>query len=420
MLLCRLSVSEAGAGPRVTTLGPTTDNASAPPFYPCPVQCDYFDAGRCRSCTLMGVPYAAQLADKQGAVQSLLADHAPADAWLEPLTGPEAAFRNKAKLAVGGTRGGPTLGILDAGGAGVDLRHCGLYEPGLHEAVLALGDLVARLGLTPYDVPRRTGELKHLLLTHSPDDELMVRFVLRSPGQLGRLERGLPELRSALPGLRVVTANFLPQHAALLEGPEEQVLTEEQALPMRVNGLTLHLRAQSFFQTNTTVAAGLYRQAQDWVSEIEPASLWDLYSGVGGFALHALGAARPPAAVTGIEVSDEAVASAQQTLAELPEPAGRARAAFHAGDATQYAVGSAPELAPGAVVVNPPRRGIGSELATWLDRSHVGHVLYSSCNARSLAADLAAMPQLRVRRARLFDMFPQTSHHEVMVLLERR
>ena len=367
----------------------------------------------------MGVPYAAQLADKHTAVQALLADHAPADVWLEPFAGPESAFRNKAKLAVGGTRGEPTLGILDAGGAGVDLRHCGLYEPGLHEAVLSLADLVAGLGLTPYDVPRRTGELKHVLVTHSPDDELMIRFVLRSPGQLGRLERGLPDLQRALPGLRVVTANFLPQHAALLEGQEEQVLTEQHSLPMRVNGITLHLRPQSFFQTNTTVAAGLYRQAQEWVSEVAPTSLWDLYCGVGGFALHALTADRPPLEVTGAEVSAEAVASAQQTLAGLPGLGAHTRATFHAGDASRYAVESPAGSAPDAVVVNPPRRGIGPDLATWLDRSSVGHVVYSSCNARSLAADLEAMPRLRVRHARLFDMFPQTSHHEVMVLLER-
>lgn len=367
----------------------------------------------------MGVPYAAQLADKDAAVRTLLAEHAPADVWLEPFTGPESAFRNKAKLVVGGTRGAPTLGILDAAGSGVDLRHCGLYEPGLHEAVLALGDLVGALGLTPYDVPRRTGELKHVLVTHSPDGELMVRFVLRSPGQLGRLQRGLPDLVTALPGLRVVSANFLPAHTALLEGDEEQVLTEQQTLPMRVNGITLHLRPQSFFQTNTTVAAGLYRQAGDWLSTVEPGSVWDLYSGVGGFALHALTTDRPPTEVTGVEVSAEAVASAQQTLAELPASRA-ARASFRAGDATRYAVGSPPENAPDAVVVNPPRRGIGRELATWLDRSRVGHVVYSSCNARSLAADLAAMPHLRVSRVRVFDMFPQTSHHEVMVLLERR
>jgi 23S rRNA (uracil747-C5)-methyltransferase len=189
---------------------------------------------------------------------------------------------------------------------------------------------------------------------------------------------------------------------------------------MRVNGIPLHLRPQSFFQTNTTVAAGLYRQAQQWLSQVRPASLWDLYCGVGGFALHAVTAEHPPLDVTGIEVSAEAVASARQTLSELTVLPGAAASSFHVGDATTYAAGLAPADAPDTVVVNPPRRGIGADLAAWLDRSEVQHVVYSSCNARSLAADLAAMPQLRVRQARLFDMFPQTSHHEVMVLLERR
>jgi 23S rRNA (uracil747-C5)-methyltransferase len=50
----------------------------------------------------------------------------------------------------------------------------------------------------------------------------------------------------------------------------------------------------------------------------------------------------------------------------------------------------------------------------------VRHVLYSSCNVESLAKDLSRMPSLVARRARLFDMFPQTSHHEVLVLLDRR
>jgi len=71
------------------------------------------------------------------------------------------------------------------------------------------------------------------------------------------------------------------------------------------------------------------------------------------------------------------------------------------------------------VVVNPPRRGIGAPLAAMLEASAVRHVVYSSCNVDSLARDLAAMPSLQPVRARLFDMFPQTDHHEVLVLLER-
>jgi len=46
-------------------------------------------------------------------------------------------------------------------------------------------------------------------------------------------------------------------------------------------------------------------------------------------------------------------------------------------------------------------------------------VIYSSCNAVTLAKDLAMMPTLRAREIRLLDMFPHTEHYEVAVLLTR-
>jgi len=74
---------------------------------------------------------------------------------------------------------------------------------------------------------------------------------------------------------------------------------------------------------------------------------------------------------------------------------------------------------PDLLVVNPPRRGIGERLAGRIEASGVERVLYSSCNPRTLAADLARLPSMRVVRSRLFDMFPHTDHAEVLVELVR-
>ena len=412
------------------------------------MQCPHFDAGRCHSCTLLATPYPTQVAEKEAHVRALLADDGVT--WLPAVTGPESGFRNKAKMVVSGTVEEPVLGILGSAagpfaGQGIDLTDCGLYPPALQDAFPALAGLVTRARLQPYDAtspsrgarrretPRESawrGELKHVLVTLSADGELMVRFVLRSQEPVARIRKHLPWLLEQLPQVAVVSVNVQPAHAAVLEGEQEIVLTERHALPMRLDGITLHLRPQSFFQTDTTVATALYAQAREWVDEVAPASLWDLYCGVGGFALHC---AAPGRAVTGIEISGEAIASATTTrdeLAHLPADAvvGAHDAAwwadavrdvsFAAGDATAFARdGGAP--APELVVVNPPRRGIGADLSRWLEASDATHVLYSSCNAVTLAEDLARMPSLRPRRARLLDMFPQTGHYEVLVLLER-
>jgi len=384
------------------------------------VRCGYHAAGVCRSCTAITTPYDAQVATKAARVRETV-DPDGRLRWLPTFANRPEGFRNKAKMVVGGTVDSPTLGILDTEHHGVDLRGCLLYTPGIHAALPVLASHVAEARLTPYDVATRRGELKHLLLTESPDGGLMLRYVLRSTEALARLRKHLPALRESLPALSVASANILPEHAALLEGEREIPLTTQETLSMRVGGIDLHLRPQSFFQTSTEVAAALYRQAQEWVAPLAPAVVWDLYCGVGGFALHL---AAPGREVVGVETSAQAVESARLSAAE----AGLAGVRFEAGDAEAFAVaglGSGTTAvarqvsAPQAVVVNPPRRGIGEVLAGALERSAVRHVVYSSCNPRSLAADLARMPSLRAREARLFDMFPHTDHCEVMVLLER-
>lgn len=367
----------------------------------------------------MGDPYAEQLGRKTTATREALeavgGGAAVAQAvWEDPAASLEQGFRNKAKMVVAGTVEEPTLGILGPLGEGVDLRHCGLHEPGLHAALPVLADHVRQAGLTPYDVPARRGELKHLVVTVSPDAQLMVRWVLRSTEALPRLRKHLSALLDALP-VAVASANIQPEHKAVLEGPEELVLTGQETLPMRLavpgaEAVVLQLRPQSFFQTNTLVATELYATARRWVADLGPREVWDLYSGVGGFALHLAGKGR---AVTGVEISEEAVRGAQRAarLADL-------EASFVAGDAVAWA--QAQQARPDLLVVNPPRRGLGPGLSGWVEGSGVPHVLYSSCHSGSLTRDLAAMPSYAVERVRVLDMFPQTTHHEVLVLLRRR
>ena len=374
------------------------------------MQCQDFIAGRCRSCSEILLPYAVQLMAKQQHVEAALSAY-PALTWLPPVHSRERGFRNKAKMVVSGTAAAPILGILDAQQQGIDLTRCPLYPDAISACFPALSRFITLANIAPYDIPTRRGELKYLLLTLAEHSgELMLRFVLRSQESLARIRRHLPALQAALPQLRVVTANLQPEHKAVLEGDVELPLGEAQTLEMQVNGLPLHLRPQSFFQTNTEVAAALYRQARDWVDAIDPPALWDLFCGVGGFALHCADGRR---AVTGIETSVEAIASAARSRDAL----GLANVSFRALDATRFALdaGEAPPL----VIVNPPRRGIGAELCAFLDASAAQWLVYSSCNSDSLAQDLARMPGFRPREARLLDMFPHTRHHEVIVLLER-
>ena len=406
--------------------------------------CPLHRSGACRSCPHQGIPLVLQLARKQQRVARLLPP-IDDDTWQSPVPSARSAFRNKAKMAVSGRAGAPVLGVLDRAGRGTDLRSCPVHVPAIRRALPVLARLIGDLRLIPYDVSARRGELKHLLVTASPDGDLMIRFVLRSRRHLGALRRALPRLRRDLPTIAVVSVNLQPVHQAVIEGEKEIVLTDEPggdrllmrlvlpgaqraadgegALTGRSAGarvvveLPLLLPTRSFFQTNTGVTERLYATARAWADDVpaalpRPAEVWDLFCGVGGFAL---ALARPGRRVLGVEISAPAIAGARDAAALMGlEPAA---ARFETGDARVLAPGTG--VTPDLLVVNPPRRGIGADLAGRIEESGVPRVLYSSCNPASLAADLACMPSLRARRARLFDMFPHTDHAEVLVELVR-
>mgnify|MGYP001737401424 CR=1 FL=1 len=414
--------------------------------------CQLHDASLCRSCPNLDLSLAQQLQLKQSAVQATLAGQVETAAWLEPFASAPSHFRNKAKLAVSGTTHAPVLGLVDRFDNGTDLTSCPLHVNEIKAALAPLTRAITHMGLQPYSIVKRRGELKHVLITASANGQLMVRFVLRSTAQLPAIRKGAPRLQRELPGLRVLSVNIQPRPAAILEGEREIILSQDSTLDMplylpelggdgvvvnnKKSVLPLVLPPQSFFQTNSDVAAGLYAQARAWTRDYaggqagaltgEPGagrahsdatqssqSIWDLYCGVGGFAL---ALAQPGAQVLGVEVSAPAIDGARAAAAQLGLTSPQVR--FEAGDASvldasgQVYGHDKPDL----LVVNPPRRGIG-ELAASIEDSGIQRVLYSSCNPASLTKDLEVMSSYRVRRARLFDMFPHTNHAEVLVEL---
>lgn len=374
------------------------------------MQCALYDAGRCRSCQWIEQPVARQLDAKMADLRTLL-EGMPVAEWCAPVSGPEQGFRNKAKMVVSGSVEKPLLGMLHRDGTPEDLTDCPLYPASFYPVFAALKPFIARAGLTPYNVARKRGELKYLLLTESQQDGgMMLRFVLRSDAKLAQLRAALPELQVQLPQLKVITANIQPLHMAIMEGEQEIYLTGQQALAENFNAVPLWIRPQSFFQTNPQVASHLYATARDWVRALPVTHMWDLFCGVGGFGLHC---ATPQMKLTGIEIAPEAIACARESAQML----GLQNIHFQALDSTRFATaqGEVPEL----VLVNPPRRGIGKPLCDYLSRMAPQFIIYSSCNAQSMAKDLRELPGYRISRVQLFDMFPHTAHYEVLTLLVR-
>lgn len=369
--------------------------------------CSYYDTDVCHSCSMIDLFYAEQLTEKVAHLHKALEPFSVSE-WLKPIPSQIKGFRNKAKMVASGGEDGVILGLSDE----VSLIGCPLYDISMQTALEHTQNWLRGLGIKAYDVKKKKGELKYVLLTRSSHNgTMMLRFVLRSHGIISRLEGNLESLIALIPDIKVVSVNIQPVHMAILEGDEEIFLTDQTRLEEKLNEIPLFVRPKSFFQTNPEVAAKLYKTVAKWTDELEAKTVIDLFCGVGGFALHVANNERN---VIGIEIENEAIECAKESAGLL----GIETLTFKALDAVSFSTETS--KAPDVVIVNPPRRGLGQELCKWLERVSPDDILYSSCNAVSLAKDLEWLKSYACVRVQLFDMFPHTQHYETLVHLKKQ
>jgi len=92
-----------------------------------------------------------------------------------------------------------------------------------------------------------------------------------------------------------------------------------------------------------------------------------------------------------------------------------ARARVIEARAEDYALPAATDI----VVLDPPRTG-AREFATRCVRSGPKRIVYVSCDPATLGRDLAALESAyEATSVATFEMFPQTSHVETVVVLDR-
>ncbi|WP_440162790.1 23S rRNA (uracil(747)-C(5))-methyltransferase RlmC [Actinobacillus pleuropneumoniae] len=388
------------------------------------LNCPHFQQQDCVSCQWLEKPYATQLTDKEIDLKRLISPFILQNFTeiLPPVQSSQKQFRNKAKMVVSGSVERPILGILKDQTdpqSGIDLCDCPLYPTEFEALFPILKDFIARAGLVPYNIAKKKGELKYILLTQSRyNQSIMLRFVLKSEQKRPLVERELPNLLAKLPKDSVVSLNIQPQHAAILEGETEIFLTEKTTIEENFNDIPLFIRPQGFFQTNPNVASQLYATAQNWIKDLAIQQFWDLFCGVGGFGLHcakALQEKNENVQLTGIEISASAIASATKSAEQLQLK----NITFASLDSAQFALndkGKSPDL----VIVNPPRRGIGKPLAEFLNELGTPYLIYSSCNAQTMAKDFEALSNYSLQKVQLFDMFPHTSHYEVLTFLVKK
>ena len=171
-------------------------------------------------------------------------------------------------------------------------------------------------------------------------------------------------------------------------------------------GETLRTGPTTFLQVNRAAGEALHR----WVVEqggVRPGEkVVDMYCGVGSYGRDL---ARLGAHVIGIERDSEAASAATR---DAPETF-----TVWTGAVEDRMEESLPA---DLVVLNPPRVGADAKVTEVLQAAGPPRLIYVSCDPATLARDIGRLSSsYEVVDVRAFDLFPQTAHVEVVVVLKR-
>lgn len=169
-----------------------------------------------------------------------------------------------------------------------------------------------------------------------------------------------------------------------------------------------------FFQGNARVRGALLAAVLEAAGG--GARALELCAGAGFFTL---GLAERFTEVLAVESSPPAVRDLRRNL----DASGTKNVRVECAPLERFLAGSGPaDFAADAVVVDPPRIGLGAALAGQLAAATgAARLVYVSCAPATLARDLAVLDAagLRLLSVRGFDLFPQTPHVEAIALLAR-
>jgi 23S rRNA (uracil1939-C5)-methyltransferase len=297
----------------------------------------------------------------------------------------------------------------------LDIRNCYLQAEPSNSIRNAVRQYALLHGLSFFDIRNKGGFLRTLLIRSTSTNELMVVVAVFEylEKELFALLKFLQETFPQITSLQYV---HNPKANDTLTDLEIKTFSGSEYITEEMEGLKFKISPRSFYQTNSAQAANLYKVTREFAGLHGSEIVYDLYTGTGTIANFV---ARHCKKVVGIEYVPDAIADARQNSINN----GLANTSFFAGDLKDVLTADfiSNHGQPDVIITDPPRAGMHEDVVKAILRAAPEKVVYVSCNPGTQARDLAMMKdQYLIRKIQPVDMFPQTTHVENVVLLEKR
>ena len=376
----------------------------------------------CGGCDWQHLNYPAQLKYKRGIVEDCLRRIGKISGAevLPTLASPYIwGYRNKVQSPFGRDGKGEIIAGFYAPQSHqiADFSACPVQPDLAVRLALRAKALARRLNWKVYDEKNGQGWLRHFFARTNSQGQALIALVARA-SEFPDQDLFIDEMRAGTPELASIYLNVQPEKTSVVLGPRWARLWGVPRIEEQVGKFSFSASPGAFLQVNTPAAEILYAAARSALTEGAPRfdRVLDLYCGVGTLAAWLAEAAEK---IIGVEENADAVEDAWANARRN----GIKNARFMAGRVESVLHRLSAELSGAcAAVVDPPRQGLLPGALRALSHRAFERVVYVSCNPATFARDAGLLSRAgyRLERVQPVDLFPQTSHVELVGLLRRQ
>ena len=360
-------------------------------------KCEYF--GKCGGCDLQHIQDSYQLKYKRDVLAEILARQSDltSENELEVVTSRPWRYRRNARIAVSiSLEHGLKLGFRERGSRTVvHCLKCDVLDPSLSDLLPHLTDLIQGL-----DFKNCISEVE---LLSTGDNVTVTLFIEPKFGASDRIK----------------LSDFSNSHKVSVYRKSGKTIESLGILNTEhgyyINNLYFEVSPGSFLQTNHEINSALASYVLEVLRPSKKEIIADLFCGMGNFSLPL---AQLAGSVLGVESDRELLIQA------------RANAALNAIQNCEFLRGDLFKCSDfllarltgcEKILLDPPRVG-ALDFVTNCDFEKVDHIVYVSCNPSTFARDakvLCSRHKFILISTRVFDMFPQTAHVELVGVFEK-
>lgn len=190
-----------------------------------------------------------------------------------------------------------------------------------------------------------------------------------------------------------------------------KIITKKDKIITTIGDKKYYLSSNSFFQVNENLTEKLFDKVKEYIINIEPTNVLDLYCGTGSFGIYISDIVKT---IVGVDYNESNINDAKKN-----NKLNNINNIKYICDKVENVIDTFKNY--DLVIVDPPRAGLDKKSIDNIIKINPKNIIYISCDPNTLIRDLNILKEkYEIKEITPYNLFPKTYHCESIVVLERK